>query len=157
MIPVAGRAKTSTWSRFQGFGPPRPFCAFYSRARIFDGGERPPLNYSLHTSHGPFPNTQPPTSTLHQPAHAHPTVECPRRLLVAGQLRTIDVGPRRDPAHGRALLDEMRTIMCAVLCAAHALRSAVRGRGGTRRRSAQGTQFCRCVCVCVVGGSGCQS
>ena len=155
---AARRGRTSGWEmgmgsmgaggwRKAGGASPLSFCAFYSRARIFDGGERPLLNHSLHTSHGPFPNTQPPTSTLHQPAHAHPTVERPRRVLVAGQVRARDVGPRRDPAGGRALLDEMRTEMCVVVCAAGAPRSAVRGRAGTGGRSAQGTQPCRCVCV----------
>ena len=147
MVPVAGRAKISARSRFQRFGPPSRFCDIWTKARVCEGGERDFLNHSLHTPHEPSPNSQPPSSTLHPPAHAHPTVERPRRVLVAGQVRARDDGPHRDPAGGRALLDEARMVVCVVFCAVNAPRSAGRGRGGTGRRSAQGTRLCRGVCV----------
>ena len=78
-----------------------------------------------------------PSNTLHTHAHTLCTNHCPSRLLVAGQLREIDVELGHDPGVHRALRDETRKVVCEIFCDAAALQSAGRRGAATGYWSAR--------------------
>ena len=75
------------------------------------------------------------------------TLNAPRCLLVAGQVRAIDAGPAHDPGEDRALLKEMRTVMCVFLVAVNGTCSAISGRVVVGCRHVPGGRTCVGVCV----------
>ena len=109
--------------------PPRGRFAPVEQMREFAMEVRVKSNTYPSTHHNnPLrnPSDHPACPTL--PPSTYLTVEHPRHLLVAGQVRAINAGLAHDPGVHRALLDELRIVMCVVFAAVKFTCSAGRAR-----------------------------
>ena len=101
--------------------------------------------YPSSHHNNPLRNPSHPLACPPLPPPTYFTVEHPRHLLVAGQVRAINAGLAHDPGAHRALLDRLRIVMCVVFAAVNFTCSAGRARVAAGCWWVLGSLTCRCV------------